>query len=193
MLRRRGWRAVPVAVALVGTLVLAGCSGDDSSAEPAQPTVRRATTTSAAPTTTATPATTAVPGQEDWYAILSALLAERDRAYETNDVTILERIYTPDCECLAKAKEVIAQRQAEGVHVQGERLKLLKASLVNMDGADRAYVRGLVEQGPNQLVNARGEVVRAGETEPPTSYVYGLSRSPEGWRVGEIIFEHEGE
>lgn len=188
MMRRGGWRAVPVAVALAGTLVLAGCGDDSPSAAP-QPTVRRATTSTPATTTTA-PTTTAAPGQEDWYAILAALLAERDRAYETNDITILERIYTPDCPCLAKARKAIEEQIAEGVHTAGERLKLISVELINRDGPEWVAVRGIVEQpGPVNIVDSSGRVVRPDKTHGPRPIAYELSRRSGTWQIAGINLE----
>jgi hypothetical protein len=166
---------------------MAGCGGSDDT-DSAAPTasVRRSPTSTAAPATTTT---TAAPGQEDFTAILRDLLARRDEAYEKNDISILEEIYTATCPCLARAREVIAQRKAEGVHTAGERMRLLGAELINTNGADEAAVRVRYAQGPSRLVDAAGRTVREQPTEPPSSLAFFLARAHGRWKVVSITPE----
>jgi hypothetical protein len=165
---------------------MAGCGGsDDTDSAAPTATVRRSTST-AAPATTST---TAAPGQEDFTAILRDLLARRDEAYEKNDISILEEIYTATCPCLARAREVIAQRKAEGVHTAGERQTLHSVEVYGRPEPGVALLRAVTEQGPNNLVRGDGSVARPGETEPPTTYLFSLELLDARWRVGDIQLE----
>jgi hypothetical protein len=166
--------------------VVGGCGGSDSSgSDSAAPTatVRRSPTSTAAPATTST---TAAPGHEDFTAILRDLLARRDEAYETNDVSILEEIYSTQCACLANGRKVIESRKAEGVHTAGERQELHSVTLVDRPSDVFVVLRAVTEQGPNELVRSDGSVVRAGETEPPTAYIVALTRQASDWQVASV-------
>lgn len=172
-------------VVVVGAVGVAACGDSDSSGATPTARVPRSTTTPAPDA----PPTTAVPGEEDFTAILRDLLARRDEAYETNDVTILESIYSTQCACLENGRRVIEERTREGVHTSGERLKLLRAEVASRVSDDLVFIRGVVSQGPNNLVDASGRIVRAGATQPPTAYIYELRRQPVGWIVLGITRE----
>jgi len=148
--------------------------------------VRRFPTTTASPATTST---TAAPGREDFTAILRDLLARRDEAYETNNISILEEIYSTQCACLANARNAIEQRKRDGVHAAGERLKLIRAEVASRVSNDLVFIRGVVSQGPNNLVDAQGNVVRAGETHGPIAVIYETSRVNGRWIVLGITEE----
>jgi len=176
--------ALTVAVALTGGL--AGCGGSDGS-DSATPTatVRRSTTTAAVATTS----TTAAPAREDFTAILRDLLARRDEAYEKNDVTILESIYSTKCACLDTARDVVANQRIEGTHAEGPRLNLLRAEVVNRLSPDYVVVRGVVEQQAYNFVDSGGRVVRAGNSHGPLAAIYELGREGDAWRVLGITTE----
>jgi hypothetical protein len=177
----RGAVAALALVLMLGACGGSGGSGSDAAAPTA--TVRRSPTSIAAATTTA------APGQEDFTAILRDLLARRDEAYEKNDVSILEEIYSATCPCLAYAKNVIAQRKAEGVHTAGERQKLHSVEVYGRPEPGVALVRAVTEQGPNNLVRQDGSIARSGETEPPTTFLFSLEMHDGHWRVGDIQLE----
>ncbi|HET7653142.1 MAG TPA: hypothetical protein VFK42_08895, partial [Acidimicrobiales bacterium] len=144
--------------ALALALLMAGCGGsDDTDSAAPTATVRRSPTSTAAPATTTT---TAAPGQEDFTAILRDLLARRDEAYEKNDISILEGIYSTQCACLANGRKAVEQQKAQGIHAAGARLKLLRTELVNRLSPTYAVVRGIVEQPPFNFVNTDGAVIR---------------------------------
>lgn len=175
-------RGAVAALALTFALMAAGCGGSDDDAAAPTATVRRSPTTTAAAATS----TTAAPGQEDFTAILRDLLARRDEAYETNDVSILEDIYSTQCACLANGRRVIEQRKAEGVHTAGERQQLHSVALIDRPSDTFAVLRAITEQGPNQLVRSDGSVARAGDTEPPTAYIVAIAREGSVWRVTSV-------
>jgi hypothetical protein len=173
------------ALALACTFALAatGCGGSDGDSAAPTATVRRSSPTTGAPGTTST---TAAPGHEDFTAILRNLLARRDEAYEKNDVSILEDVYSAQCPCLANGRQVIEGRIAEGVHTAGERQRLHSVALVDRPSGSFVVLRAITEQGPNQLVRADGSVARAGETEPPTAYIVALTLEGFDWRVATV-------
>jgi hypothetical protein len=177
-------RCIAAFVLLGPLLAVAGCgdSDADSSATPTATLPDRSTTTARATPTTAV-------GEEDFTAILRDLLARRDEAYETNDVTILETVYAGQCACLANGRRVIEQRLREGVHTEGERLKLLRAEVASRVSEDLVFIRGVVSQGPNNLVDNEGRVVRAGETHGPVTLIYEAQRTQYGWRILGITEE----
>jgi hypothetical protein len=177
-------RGAVAALALVLMLwACGGSGGSGSDAAAPTATVRRSPTSIAAATTTA------APGQEDFTAILRDLLARRDEAYEKNDVSILEEIYSTQCACLANGRKVIEQRRTEGVHTAGERLALLRADVASRLSDDVVFIRGVVSQGPNNLVDSQGRVVRAGETHGPIAVVYETSRVNGRWMIFGITEE----
>jgi hypothetical protein len=170
-------------------LALGGCGGSDSSgSDAAAPTatVRRSPTSTAAPATTST---TAAPGHEDFTAILRDLLARRDEAFETNDVSILEEIYSTQCACLATGRKAIEQQRSDGVHASGARLQLIRAELVNRVSPTYAVVRGVVEQPAYSYVDDNGNVVRPGEPHGADSVIYELGVQGERWVVLGITRE----
>ena len=181
----RGVRSGVVAGLVSGfaVVLLAACGGgSDDAGSPAAATLATASSTSS-------PSTTAVVEAEDFDRILRALLARRDEAYERNDISILEEIYDDRCECLLRAREVIADRIAEGVHTSGERLRVISTEVFSRTSPDLVFVRAVVEQGPNDLVDARGEQVRSGEEHGPMRVVYELGRSSSTWRIFGILPE----
>jgi hypothetical protein len=165
-------------VLMLGACGGSGGSGSDAAAPTA--TVRRSPTSIAAATTTA------APGQEDFTAVMQAILTRRDEAYEQNKPEYLDEIYLPQCKCLEGEKAEINRRIAEGVHTSGERMTLLGAELINRNGADEAAVRVHYEQGPSRLVDAAGTTVREQPTEPPSSLAFYLARSGGRWKVVSI-------
>lgn len=172
--------AAVAALAAVGLVLAAGCSSDsDSNAAP--------TATLAKPTTTTT--STTIP-LDDFDAVMRHILTRRDEAYEQNKPEYLDEIYLPECKCLEGEKAEIGKRIAEGVHTEGERLRVLKVELVNRIGDSVAVVRVIYEQGPHRLVDRDGNTVRDQGTEPPTSLIFSLALDDGRWKV-EFI-EPEG-
>jgi hypothetical protein len=166
---------------------MAGCGGsDDTDSAAPTATVRRSPTSTAVPATTTT---TAAPGQEDFTAILRDLLARRDEAYEKNDVSILEEIYSTQCACLANARKAIEQRRTEGIHAAGPRLHLVSTEVVSRPGDGYVVLRAIVEQPAYQYVNDRGEVVRPGEPDPEHAVIYELGSERARWMIQGITRE----
>jgi hypothetical protein len=177
----RGAVAALALVLMLGACGGSGGSGSDAAAPTA--TVRRSPTSIAAATTTA------APGQEDFTAILRDLLARRDEAYEKNDVSILEEIYSTQCACLANGRKAIEQQRSDGVHASGARLQLIRAELVNRVSPTYAVVRGVVEQPAYSYVDDNGNVVRPGEPHGADSVIYELGVQGERWVVLGITRE----
>ena len=104
-------RAVTLAVVAAGVTVtaLAGCGGQAAQGAPA-PTRAAATGTPAHRAAPSTPQT-----KDGAVEFLYAYVAERDRAFLTNDDSTLLTYTRPSCSCAAVTSKELARRRAEGL------------------------------------------------------------------------------
>jgi hypothetical protein len=104
-------RAVTLAVVAAGVTVtaLAGCGGQAAQGAPA-PTRAAATGTPAHRAAPSTPQT-----KDGAVEFLYAYVAERDRAFLTNDDSTLLTYTRPSCSCATVTSKELARRRAEGL------------------------------------------------------------------------------
>ncbi len=153
-----GMRAVTLAVvAAVGLTVtaLAGCGGQAAQGAPA-PTRAAATQVLVPRPPPKTPQT-----RDGALEFLYAYVAERDRAYITNDDSVVIAYSSPACPCTGLIKEKLTQRRADGLIAVGPTDTLAHITQIGRweeHGAQRKI--GLeIEVPPVDVQNKTGRVV----------------------------------
>jgi hypothetical protein len=174
--------ALMLVVAVAVVLTIRG-DGDAAGSSPSQPPPPQPT--AAATTTTLDPKTEVV-------ARLREILRVRDRALVSRNASLLDDIYTVDCNCLKDGRAAIQQLREEKVVWKGlsTSLTVQKTQRVN----DRLWeVIGVLSTPPVQVENETGGLLR---TVPPerNQLRFALAKpiDADEWLLGHVSLLNEG-
>jgi hypothetical protein len=140
-----------LAVAVVGTTAMIAVRNADGGAAPA-PTLPAATATTTVPATGASPRTEVV-------SRLREIVSIRDKALLDRDASLLDDIYTVDCNCLMDGRTLIRRLLRENVVWKGLSTTLTVRQIQRVN--DRLWiVVGLLSTPSVRVENESGELVR---------------------------------
>lgn len=191
---------------VVACAALAGCgtsegatSGGDGTPAPAARTVGADPATTAAGTdaprtaaaTPTLPAAASTPDEAGVEATLTAYVDALNHAYRTGDVDLLNELVAPTCTICTSQREIAAEMDPRGLHVDGDVLRLVGVDHVAVDG-ESATARTEQEALPAPLVHAgRGDAEVMTWTASRSSYLVTLVFDEDHWVIESLtVQEH---
>jgi hypothetical protein len=184
---RAAWVAATATALLVVTVVVAVLMtrGDGEAVGSPSPDP-------SAPQTTASPTTTTIDTQTEVVARLREILRVRDRALLNRNASLLDGIYTVDCNCLKDGRAAIRRLRQGRVVWKGlsSRLTVQQAERVN----DRLWiVTGVLSTAAVRIESELGELVRV---IPPERNLlrFALAKplDVDEWLLGHVSLLNEG-
>ena len=185
-------RVVRYAV-LVGTLVLAGCNGDAGG-----PTTLPDVTTSPSDTATPTESPTVEPpvepdnaheySAEGVEAFTLYAIEVINYAYQTNDVTSLKQIMTPDCQfCLSTIDRLVTIENAGG-HVEGGQL-IPNRNMISISGpTEGVQTSAGAEMSITASTTFDGDgTIRDTQPNDDLYAIFNLIWEEDAWRLEEVF------
>lgn len=186
----------PRRIAALGALLalVTACAGDDD--EPATlPDVTPVGEVAPA-TTTPTPTPTVEPPvepsnaheytAEGVEAFIRYAIDVINYAYQTNDVTYLEQIMTPECQTCANTVARLTAISAAGGRVEGGQLTPTAISIVGPAEGVQTSAGVDLTVTASRTVDGEGRV-RNSEDDRDRYYIFNLAREGEAWKLEEIL------
>jgi hypothetical protein len=182
---------------LVGTLVLTGCDGEVD--EPSTLPDVAATSPASTPTPTESP-TVAPPVEPDDAHEYSADGVEAftlfaieviNHAYQTNDVTYLEQVMTPDCQACANTVQRLDTIREAGGQIDGGQML---PGLVSVSGPTEGVQTSAgveLHVSASQTINGEGQVTNT-EADRNVYFVFNLAREDNQWKLDEVLQSSDG-
>jgi Family of unknown function (DUF6318) len=185
-------RLMRFAVLCALVVFTAACNG-----EPNEPsTLPDVTPTATAPSPTPNPTPTVEPpveppnahdySEEGVEAFTRYAIDVINYAYQTNDVTYLEQIMTPDCQTCSNTIERLSTIGAAGGRVEGGQMIASEISVVGpAEGIQTSAGVDLVVTG-SKTIDSAGEV-RNSESDRQRYYIFNLTWEEQAWKLDEIL------
>lgn len=177
-----GSSARGVALAVVLSATVAGCSSSDGEKPRALPTIPTATPSSTSPTPLAS--ATADTSAASVVAFIKSYYAEINRAIETGDVTALSAFSTPACSCRQLLQSI--KRKSTGSKIEGGRFALHE--VVPHDVTPTlAAARASYDVGKAEVVKQDGSVIQTIEAETGAQDDISIVRAKGRWLVSNVF------
>jgi hypothetical protein len=147
---------------------------------------------SSTPQTTVSPTTTTIDAETEVVARLREILRVRDRALLNRDSSLLDDIYTVDCNCLKDGRTAIQQLRQEKVVWKGlsTRLAVQQVERVN----DRLWaITGVISTAAVRIEGESGALVRV--IPPERNQLRFALAKPldlDAWLLGHVSLLNEG-
>jgi hypothetical protein len=181
---------------LCAVVVLAGCDAD--AGEPTTlPDVSPAPAVSSSPDPTPTPTPTVEPpvepanaheySEEGVEAFTLYAIDVINYAYQTNDVTYLEQIMTPDCEACANTVDRLTTIGEAGGRVEGGQM-MPDEDGIGVDLAEGVQTSARVDLVVTASTTINGEErVTGTQPEVDVHFIFNLAREGEQWKLDELL------
>ena len=181
-------------VAAVATvpLLAAACGGDEPTSAPA---AERSTTSVKAPTTTGASTTTTTDvgaldtGGEDFDRVVRNIIKIRNAAYFGPRPELIDRVYTPDCNCLPREREALAGLVRRNVRYVEPLMEILEVEVVARPNPDSAELRVTDKAQPSFVIDASGKRTPEGESWEPTTRIWTVIRVAGQWKLQRVQTE----
>jgi hypothetical protein len=175
--------ATALLVAAVAAFLMTRSNGEAVGSLPPQSSV---------PQTTASPTTTTIDTETEVVARLREILRVRDKALLDRNATLLDDIYTVDCNCLKDGRTAIQQLRREKVVWRGLSTRLAVQQIERVN--DRLWaVTGVVSTAEVRIESELGELVRV---IPPERnllrFALAKPRGVDEWLLGHVSLINEG-